>query len=460
MSNPTVLIIGTCDTKLNEILYLREQIQKEGECSTVILDASHEQTDDERYHDLADEITAPCLNQAKSLAKLPRGEYIDEAIAYCLPSAKDMVSKSQVHGIVSAAGSSGSSLACTLMRKACPVGFPKLMVSTMASGDIKPYIEESDITMMYSVVDIAGLNTILKRILSNAAAAISAMASSYCSSLATSPSIDAPGKRIAVTMFGVTTPCVDHVRRILTTQPQYGEGNEIYVFHATGSGGRAMERLIEEGQIDAVLDLTTTEVADELFGGVLTAGPDRLEMAAKKGIPLVVSVGACDMVNFGPRENVPERYHERNLYQHNPAVTLMRTTKENNWQIGKFIASQLKEHAKYPSMIRVLLPEGGISMIDKPDQPFHDPEADAELFKSIGKELADSEIKVEKHPEHINDEAFALQVCAVLLDLMGVDERSYRLANARRRKWSFDHGMSITMARRKSEVTIPDAVAD
>ncbi len=312
--------------------------------------------------------------------------------------------------------------------------------------------------MMASVVDIAGLNSILRRILSNAAAAISAMTASYCSSLATSPS-PAGGKRIAVTMFGVTTACVDHIRRILTTSPHPAD-NEIYVFHATGSGGKAMERLISEGQIDAVIDLTTTEVADELFDGVLTAGPDRLEMAAKKGIPLVVSVGACDMVNFGPRESVPERYADRNLYQHNPAVTLMRTTKENNWQIGKFIGSQLKNHAKYPSMVRVMLPEGGISMIDKPDQPFHDPEADAELFKAIGEELADTEIKVEKHPDHINDEAFAAQICAVMLDLIGADERTYRLANARRRTWSFDHGKSIAAYRRKSEVNVPDAIAD
>lgn len=453
MANPTVLIIGTCNTKLDEILYLREQIQKDGKCGTMILDASHAQTNDERYHDLSDEIIAPCLNQGAALGKLPRGEYIDEAIEYCLPAVKDLVSKTQIQGIVSAAGSSGSSLACALMRKACPVGLPKLMVSTMASGDIKPYIEESDITMMYSVVDIAGLNSILKRILSNAAAAIAAMTLSYCSSLA-SPSPSSARKRIAVTMFGVTTPCVDHIRRILSSPPYDNSDLEVYVFHATGSGGKAMERLISEGQIDAVIDLTTTEVADELFEGVLTAGPDRLEAAAKKGIPQIISVGACDMVNFGPRDSVPERYSSRNLYQHNPAVTLMRTTKENNWQIGKFIASQLKEYASNPSTIRILLPQGGVSMIDKPNQPFHDPEADQMLFKAIEEELEGTGIAVETLPQHINDEAFAAEVCKVILDLMGVDERSYRLANARRRRWSFDHAMGVTTSRRKSEIAI------
>jgi uncharacterized protein (UPF0261 family) len=460
MSNPTVLIVGTCDTKLDEILYLREQIQKDGKCGTIILDASHARTDDKRYQELADEIIAPCIAQGASLAKLPRGEYIDEAIEYCLPTVKDLVTKSHAHGIVSAGGSSGSSLACALMRKACPVGFPKLMVSTMASGDIKHYIEETDITMMYSVIDIAGLNSMLRRILSNAAAAISAMTASYALSLAESPSISGPGRRVAITMFGVTTPCVDHIRRILSSPPHDSSGLEIYVFHATGAGGRAMERLISEDQIDAVIDLTTTEVADELFGGNLSAGPDRLESAAKKGIPQVISVGACDMINFGPRETVPERYADRNLYHHNPAITLMRTTKENNWQIGKFIGSQLKTHVKYPSMVRVLLPAGGVSMIDKPNQPFHDPEADAELFKAIGEELKDTEIKVEKHPDHINDRAFAARICAMLLEMMGGDDRNYRLANARRRRWSFDHGMDIRMHRRQSEIEIPDAVSD
>jgi uncharacterized protein (UPF0261 family) len=454
MSNATVLIIGTCDTKLSEILYLREQIQKSGKCGTMILDASHSPTSDERYNELSDEIIAPCL-QGSGLAKLQRGEYVDEAIGFCLPAVKDLVEKSQIHGIVSAAGSTGSSLACALMRKACPIGMPKLMVSTMASGDIKHYIEETDITMMYSVVDIAGLNTVLKQILSNAAAAISAMTASYCSSLATSPTVTS--KRIAVTMFGVTTPCVDHIRRIFSSWPYENNEFEVYVFHATGAGGRAMERLITEGQIDAVIDLTTTEIADELFDGVLAAGPDRLAAAAEKGIPMVVSVGACDMINFGPRETVPERYTSRNLYQHNPAVTLMRTTKENNWQIGKFIGSQLAQHASNRAAVRVVLPKGGISMLDQKDQPFHDPDANAELFRAIDEELSGTGITVEHHPEHINDEAFAAQICKTALDLMGMDERSYRLANFRRRKWSFDHGASVQAVRRASTIEIPDA---
>ena len=223
-------------------------------CQTIILDVSHTQKNDARYVEQSDEIHAPCLGQGAALSNLPRGEFIDKSIELCLPVVKEMVTKQQVHGIVSAAGSSGSSLACALMRQACPIGFPKLMVSTMASGDIKPYIEETDITMMYSVVDIAGINSILKRILSNAASAISAMTVSYAKALEpTSPG--AAGKRIGISMFGVTTPCVDHIRKMLATTPHGMAGYEVYVFHATGSGGRAMERLVDEGQLDAVIDL-------------------------------------------------------------------------------------------------------------------------------------------------------------------------------------------------------------
>jgi len=458
MTKPTILIIGTCDTKLAEILFLREQILSHGTCQTIILDASHSAKESPEYAALSGEIIAPLLEQSSSLRALPRGEYIDQAIAQCLPIVKDLVSKSQVKGIVSAAGSSGSSIATALMRGACPVGFPKLMVSTMASGDIKPYIEETDITMMYSVVDIAGINSILKRILSNAAGAILGMTLSYVQSLAqATPPQEAKGRRIAATMFGVTTPCVDAVRRILTSTPHDVSEYEIYVFHATGSGGRAMERLIAEGQIDAVLDLTTTEIADELFGGVLTAGPDRLEMAAQKGIPMVVSVGACDMVNFGPRETVPERYQERNLYQHNPTVTLMRTTKEENAQIGRFIVDKLKANAVDPSKVRILLPEGGVSMIDAPDKPFHDPKADAKLFRTIERGLEGSSIEVVKLPYNINDGAFAAEICTAILELMEVTPRKYRLANARRRRWSFDHGATVNAVRRASQVEIPDA---
>ncbi|KIV85900.1 hypothetical protein PV11_01552 [Exophiala sideris] len=456
MPKPTVLIVGTTDTKLDETLYLREQILAQGTCQTKILDVSH--TPAKSTYDIPfNEILSPLREQGSSLKSLPRGEYIERAIQTCLPIVKDLVSKAQVQGIVSAGGSSGSSIATAFMREACPVGFPKLMVSTMASGDVKHYVEETDITMMYSVVDISGINSILRRILSNAAAAISAMTVSYAKSLVDPTAAEMKGKRIAITMFGNTTACVDQVRRILTSTPHDVSEYEIYVFHATGAGGRAMERLIAEGQIDAVIDLTTTEIADELFGGVLTAGPDRLEVAAKLGIPMIVSVGACDMVNFGPKNTVPEKHKDRKLLEHNPAVTLMRTTPEENKKIGEFIASKLATHAVNPESIRVLLPHGGISAVDAPDKPFHDTDADNALFESIEEGLEGSKIEIEKHPMHINDELFAGHVASAILEVMGVTPRKYRLANARRRKWSFDHGATVTWARRASQIEIPDA---
>jgi uncharacterized protein (UPF0261 family) len=310
-----------------------------------------------------------------------------------------------------------------------------------------------ELTALAAVVDIAGMNSILKRILSNAAAAISAMTASYAKSLVASPASPSMSrKRIAITMFGNTTPCVDAVRQILTTAPHDSSEYEIYVFHATGSGGRAMERLIAEGQLDAVIDVTTTEIPDELFGGVLSAGPERLEIAAQKGIPMVVSVGACDMVNFGPKDSVPEKYKDRKLLVHNPAVTLMRTTPEENKAIGRFISDKLKAHASTPSAIKVLLPTKGVSMIDAADKPFYDPEADKALFDTIEEGLEGTQVRLEKHDLHINDEEFAGHVASAILEVMGVTERHFRLANARRRKWSFDHGATL---RRPSQTEVP-----
>jgi uncharacterized protein (UPF0261 family) len=461
MVKPTVLIVGTTDTKLAEILFLRDCIHAEGSCVTRVLDVSHTVSGKTRaaLNAVSDELVSPLEEHSSTLKELSRGDYIDKAIEICIPIVKDLVDHAKIHGIVSAAGSSGSSLATALMRKACPVGFPKLMVSTMASGDISHYVEETDITMMYSVVDIAGVNSLLKRILSNAAAAISAMSLSFAKSIvdATVSTETTKRKRIAITMFGVTTPCVDAVRSILTSPPHDVSEYEIYVFHATGSGGRAMERLIAEGQIDAVIDLTTTEIADELFGGVLSAGPNRLEIAAKMGIPMIVSVGACDMVNFGPKDTVPQNYHDRNLFVHNPAVTLMRTTPEENIKIGQFIVDKLTSNASNPSAIRVLIPEKGISMIDVPNKPFHDPEADKALFETIEKGLEASKIVVEKYEANINDEVFVGHVVSAILEVMGVTYKDFRLSNMRRRKWSFDHGHTIALARRASQIEIPDA---
>jgi uncharacterized protein (UPF0261 family) len=342
-------------------------------------------------------------------------------IGCAIPYVAELFQKGQVHGIVAAGGSSGTSLATAVMREAFPVGVPKLMVSTMASGDVRPYIEETDITLMYSVVDIAGTNTMLNQILSNAAGAILGATTAYYRNLHSSRShdTDRPAKkRVGITMFGVTTPCVDAIRSHLESKHDC----EVYVFHATGAGGRAMERLIRERRLDAVLDMTTTEIADELVGGVLSAGPDRLRAAAQAGIPQIISVGACDMVNFGPRDTVPPKFalqeHNRLLYEHNPAITLMRTTPDECTRIADFIASTLRDHAVRPDLIRVLLPVGGISMIATPSQPFHDAEADHALFGWLKSRLAGSGIEVQEDERDINDSGFAVAAAESLLELI------------------------------------------
>ena len=314
--------------------------------------------------------------------------------------ARGLFDAGKIHGILSIGGSAGTTIGTSAMR-ALPVGFPKMMVSTLASGDTRPYVGIKDITMMYSVVDIAGLNRLSRRILANAAAAVCAMAAAELPGSADDKPL------VAATMFGVTTPCVTKARQILEEN-----GYEVLVFHATGSGGSAMEELINSGFIAGVLDITTTEWADELVGGVLSAGPHRLEAAGQNGIPQVVAPGALDMVNFGPPETVPEKFKGRTFYQHNPTVTLMRTTKEENAQIGRVIAEKLNA-ARGPTTF--FYPRKGVSAIDREGQPFHAPEADEAFLASLKSSLNPSVHLVEMD-NHINDDAFAAALAHSLMD--------------------------------------------
>lgn len=300
------------------------------------------------------------------------------------------------------------------MRGVLPIGFPKMIVSTVASGDTGPIVGETDIAMLYSVVDVAGLNQVLKDILSNAGAAIGAAAKVYASRQHIShDGTDRPKKRIGITMFGVTTPGVDAIRKHLESKHDV----EIYVFHATGHGGKAMERLVRQGQLDAVLDLTTTEICDLHTGGVMSAGQDRLEAAAAAGIPNIISLGATDMTNFGPKTTVPEKYKGRKLYEHNPTVTLMRSSPEECRQVGEFIAEKLKAHAQRPEMVQLWMPLGGVSMIATPGGPFADEEADRVLFSSVRHGLAGSGIKVVEDQRDVNDEGFAHDIADALAEL-------------------------------------------
>jgi uncharacterized protein (UPF0261 family) len=303
-------------------------------------------------------------------------------------------------------GSGGSSIAAAAMR-ALPVGVPKLLVSTVASGDTRPYVGAVDVTMMYSVVDISGVNSVSARIMANAAGAIAGMVK------ATVPPADGR-PLVAATMFGVTTPCVTTARERLEEL-----GYEVLVFHATGAGGQSMEALARDGFLAGVLDATTTELADELVGGVLSAGPERLEAAGAAGVPQVVSLGALDMVNFGPRETVPPQFDDRNLYVHNPTVTLMRTTPEECAELGRTIGRKLSA-ATAPTVL--FIPHGGVSMIATPGQPFHDAAADDALVAGLRETLDDS-VEVQERNEDVNDPAFATAMADRLHELIQAAER-------------------------------------
>ncbi|KAI0668867.1 hypothetical protein C8Q78DRAFT_1043396 [Trametes maxima] len=356
-----------------------------------------------------------------------------------IPILSSLAAAHEIHGLIALGGSGGSALAGAVMR-ALPLGFPKLLVSTMAAGDVSPYVGETDVTMLYSVVDIAGLNDILCPILDNAAGAIAGMARAYNARVVTdtTPRGASRGegfdhgrasrreKRVAITMFGVTTPAVTRARELLA---QYA--CTPYVFHATGAGGRAMERLAADGFFDGVLDMTTTELADELVGGILSAGPHRLEAAAKTGVPQVVSLGALDMVNFGPRATVPERFvtQGRRLYEHNPSITLMRTTREECALLGRTIAERLSATGARLKKTEVWIPRRGVSALDADGEPFWDPEADEALasgVKDVLGTVGETRIRVVEREENINDPVFVEGMVWSLVRMMNLERAMER----------------------------------
>ncbi|KAK5994359.1 MFS-type transporter kojT [Cladobotryum mycophilum] len=363
----TVVVIGTCDTKLSELLFLRDQILENGNVKTILIDVGRYPVNDDAINIPQTELLSK-YGAGVEIENLTRGQYI-EHISNCASEAvKDLYQRGDLHGIVSAGGSGNTSLVAAVMRKVLPVGFPKLIVSTMASGDTGPTVGETDIALMYSVVDIAGLNHILRQILGNAGASIAAAALSYAKRRTSNENtrLGSSKKRVGITMFGVTTPGVDAIRSHLETNYPI----ETYVFHATGSGGRAMEQFVRDGELDAVLDLTTTEICDHLMGGTLSAGESRLDAAVEAGLPNVVSLGALDMANFGPKATVPEKYKDRNLFVHNPTITLLRSSPDDCKQIAEFICNKLRK-TKNPDLIEVLfdtlkngLQEIGIKVVE------------------------------------------------------------------------------------------------
>ncbi|MCA9073193.1 MAG: Tm-1-like ATP-binding domain-containing protein, partial [Planctomycetaceae bacterium] len=310
---------------------------------------------------------------------------------------RQLQQQGRIDGVISLGGGGGTAIGTAAMR-ALPIGFPKLMVSTLASGNTAHYVGTKDITMMPSIVDIAGLNRVSRMIFQRAAGAICGMVGVRVSSEKDRP-------LIVASMFGNTTECINAAIPILE------EANyEVLVFHATGTGGQAMESLIESGLVAGVLDITTTEWADELVGGVLSAGPTRLEAAGKAGVPAIVVPGCLDMVNFGPRETISEKFADRKFVIHNPQVTLMRTTSEECRELGHILAEKINA---YTAPVTVLIPQRAISIISAKGQPFEDPEADDTLFRSLDSELRD-DIRVQWEDQEINDPEFA-RACAIAL---------------------------------------------
>jgi uncharacterized protein (UPF0261 family) len=399
----TIVLVGTLDTKGDEYAYLRDRIQALG-ASTLLVDVGvlgePRIAADVAREDVA---RAAGADHAELVSAGDRGHAMEVMGAGAAAVLAGLLDEGRLDGVISVGGSGNSSVAAAAMRD-LPVGLPKLIVSTLASGDTRPYIGAKDVTMTYSVVDISGINAVSAQILSNAAGAIVGMAGAEV------PELEGGKPLIGASMFGVTTPAVTRARERLEEL-----GYEVLVFHATGTGGQSMEALAASGQLAGVLDLTTTELADELVGGVLSAGPDRLEAAGRAGVPQVVSLGALDMVNFGPRETVPPQFEERLLYVHNPTVTLMRTTAEENAELGRRIARKLNA-AGSPTVLFV--PLRGVSAIDVEGQAFHDAEADAALFGKLRAELDTGRVEVVELDTDVNDAAFATAMADRLHELV------------------------------------------
>ena len=391
MADTTVVLLGTLDTKGAEYGFLRDRLHAAG-IATVIVDAGTLGAPAIEPDIGRDEVAAAGGADATALREAAdRGAAVTAMAAGATEVVRRLHAEGRCQGILALGGSGGTSIASAAMR-ALPIGVPKLIVSTIAASDTRPIIGESDMLLAASVIDIAGINSLSARILGNAAAAMAGMV--------TAPEVPLGEARplVAASMFGVTTACVTVAREDLEAR-----GYEVLTFHMTGTGGRSMESLMEAGYVRGVLDATTTELCDEIAGGVFSAGPQRLEMAGRLGIPQVVSLGALDMVNFGPRESVPDRYADRNLYVHNPQVTLMRTTPQECATLGRMIGQKLSR-ATGPTALFV--PLRGVSAIAVEGAPFHDPAADEALFGAVRESVGPAVELIELDLD-INDPAFA-----------------------------------------------------
>jgi uncharacterized protein (UPF0261 family) len=393
-----VALVGTLDTKGPDFAFLADRLRAAG-AEVIVVDAGTGDPDG-LTPDIDGETVAAAAGttRAELRAAADRGRAVTEMGRGAAAVVAGLVARGQVAGVLSAGGSGGSSIAAQVMA-GLPVGLPKLLVSTMASGDVSPYVGAKDVAIMYSVVDVAGINRISRLVLGNAAAAMAGMVVAQAAQ-ATQATADADDRPlIAASMFGVTTPAVETARTRLA-----GLGYEVLVFHATGAGGRALEALAEARLVSGVLDLTTTELADDLVGGVLSAGPDRLTAAGAAGLPQVIGPGALDMVNFGPPDTVPDQFGGRLFFEHNPTVTLMRTTAAEMAELGARIG---RKAAAATGPAEVFWPERGISALDADGQPFWDPAADAACLDALDRELTAAGRTLRRIDAHINDPRFA-----------------------------------------------------
>lgn len=379
-------VVGTFDTKGAELRYAAELVKAAG-VAVVTVDLST--TGDPSNATVgARDVAAHHPDGAASVFTGDRGSAV-AAMAEAFE--RFLLTRDDLGGVLALGGSGGTALVSPALR-ALPVGVPKLVVSTVAGGDVSGYVGASDIAMLHSVTDVAGLNRISRQVIGNAAHAVAGMLAHPIPAADTLPSV-------ALTMFGVTTPCVTAVAAALT------ERYDPLVFHAVGTGGRAMEKLLDDGALSAILDITTTEVCDLVAGGVFSAGEQRLDALSRVDIPYVGSCGALDMVNFAAPDTVPDRYRDRLFYQHNPQITLMRTTADECRVIAEFLARKLNAAI---GPVRFLLPEGGVSLLDAPGAPFHDPEADEVLFSTLERHIHQTEDRrVVRLPYNVNDPEFS-----------------------------------------------------
>jgi uncharacterized protein (UPF0261 family) len=397
----TIVVMGTMDTKGPELAYLAQQIAAAG-CRAVLMDVGAKAASETAADITAAQVAAGIGEDIKTIRALPRGEAVEKMVAAASVCLQNRVQSGEAHGVIGVGGSGGTTICAAAMR-ALPYGVPKFMVSTLASGNTRWHVDIADIVMIPSLLDIGGLNPMLEMVLNNAAQGIVGMVKGH---LAYQPS----GKKvISLTMYGTTTPGVSCARQAVDKA-----GFETWVFHASGVGGRTMEKLMSMGRIHAVMDMTLAEVGAHLVGGLHDAGPHRLEMAAQLGLPQVIVPGAADTIVLPPRDQIPQKFKNRTLNFHNPTMTTMRTTPEENVAIAEFIAAKLNP-SKGP--VVVMLPLGGLSTIDRPGKIFYDPEANGALFSTLKLKLS-SAIEVIEDEHHLDDPEFAIQVGQQMVNLL------------------------------------------